>query len=299
MEDPQSPFTIQDARSVDMVGYLQSIGFEPVRIRGANHWYLSPLRTENDPSFKVDQRLNLWYDHGLGKGGTLIDFGMLYHGCTLREMLHLLSGNGVEPKGVFRQPSRTENDDAGIKVSSAHPIRSPSLLRYLEQRRIPQDIAAEFCVEVRYELNQKTYYGIGFRNDMGGYEIRNPYFKSGSSPKAISTVENGSDSVSVFEGFMDFLSFRAMFRGKPESNCDYLVLNSVSFFEKARPFMEKHASIRLYLDLDQSGKAHTLRALSLCSKYTDASAAYKGYKDLNEYWARDGDQRKKNIGRRI
>ncbi|MCH5684068.1 hypothetical protein LWM68_07155 [Niabella sp. W65] len=43
------------------------------------------------------------------------------------------------------------------------------------------DIADRYCREVRYELNGKVYYGIGFRNDLGGFEIRNPYFKASSS----------------------------------------------------------------------------------------------------------------------
>lgn len=58
-----------------------------------------------------------------------------------------------------------------------------------------------------YELDVKEYYGIGFKNDSGGYEIRNPYIKTSSAPKDIKTITNNAKEAVVFEGFFDFLSF--------------------------------------------------------------------------------------------
>jgi DNA primase len=63
------------------------LGYNPVKVTNADHWYRSPLREENEPSFKVNRKLNLWFDHGLGKGGNLIDFGILYNNCTASELL--------------------------------------------------------------------------------------------------------------------------------------------------------------------------------------------------------------------
>ncbi len=42
-------------------------------------------------------------------------------------------------------------------------LYSFSLLRYLEQRRIPIDLAEQFCREVKCELNGKEYFAIGFK----------------------------------------------------------------------------------------------------------------------------------------
>src|SRR5699024_594308 len=119
-------------------------------------------------------------------------------------------------------------------------LSSFTLLRYLEQRRIPAEIARQFCSQVRYELNDKIYYGIGFKNDSGGYEIRNPYFKASSSPKDITTIKSRAEEAIVFEGFTDFLSFKTIYKNQPVDKSDFVILNSVSFFEKARPFMEQH-----------------------------------------------------------
>ena len=64
---------------------------------------------------------------------------------------------------------------------------------------------------------------------------------------------------------------------------DFVILNSVSFFEKARLFMEKHISVRLYLDRDETGNKFSKYALAISNKYTDESDLYKHHKDFNNW----------------
>jgi DNA primase len=288
--------TLVQAKAIDMISYLSILGFKPSKIRGQDFWFFSPFRDERTPSFKVNQQLNCWYDHGIGKGGTLIDFGLHYYNCTLDELLQNLTGNFS-----LQQPT-IQQDDIGkqepkIKILKSIPLTSPSLLRYLGQRRIPIEIAQHYCCELRYTLNKNTYYGIGFKNDLGGFEIRTPYFKTSSSPKGITSFDNRSNEIIAFEGFIDFLSFKAMNKNLPESSQDFVILNSVSFFEKARPFMENHQSIRLYLDRDETGLSYTRRALSLSTKYSDESKLYSNYKDLNDWAMNFGKLEKRPISR--
>ena len=79
------------ARQIPIVEYLANNGIKPAYIKGTQYWYLSPIREENTPSFKVDTRLNAWYDHGSGEGGNLIDLGIRLHHCTVEELLARLS----------------------------------------------------------------------------------------------------------------------------------------------------------------------------------------------------------------
>ncbi|BBE20057.1 DNA primase [Aquipluma nitroreducens] len=275
--------SISEAKEMDMVNYLSALGHEPAKIRNNDYWYLSPLREEKTPSFKVNRKLNRWYDHGLGRGGNLIDFGIEYHHCTFGELLNKLSGNLSFQKPHAQMVKSVYEQEPKIKVLSDFELTSYALLGYLEQRHIPIEIAQKYCREIRYELNGKTYYGIGFKNDSGGWEIRNPYFKASSSPKDITTLKNGSDEAVVFEGFTDFLSFQFLQKNLPENSQDFVVLNSVSFFERARLFMEQHQLIRLYLDRDAAGLKYCRRALSMSTKYTDESKLYKKHKDLNDW----------------
>lgn len=292
--------SIEEARQTDMVDYLSKLGYEPTRIRGINYWYLSPLREERTPSFKVNRKLNRWYDHGLGKGGNIIDFAIAYNNCTIGEFLHLLSCNLSFQKPLIKQSDeQVESTESKIKILQEKSLSSFSLLRYLHKRRLPFDLAERFCKEVKYELNGKEYFGIGFKNNSGGYEIRNPYFKASSSPKDITTFNNGAKEATVFEGFTDFISFMAIHKNQPQIPTDFVILNSVSFFEKARPFLEEHECIRLYLDRDTTGQNCSRYALSLSNKYKDESGLYQHHNDLNDWLVNLGKSQKKSLEHKL
>jgi DNA primase len=82
------PTPLDQIRELDLVSYLASLGYQPEYVRRDNdYWYLSPLRNEGKASFKVNRELNRWYDHGLSEGGNLIDFGLAYFHCSVRELM--------------------------------------------------------------------------------------------------------------------------------------------------------------------------------------------------------------------
>jgi DNA primase len=291
--------SIAEAKEMDMVQYLSSLGHEPSKIRGNDYWYRSPLRQEKTPSFKVNRKLNRWYDHGLGKGGNIIDFGIQYYGCSVGEFLKKLDGNFSFQEPLKNIPKIENALEHPFKILKEMELSSYVLIHYLKQRKIPIEIATQYCREVHYELNAKNYYGIGFKNDSGGFEIRNPYFKASSSPKDITTVKNASDEVAVFEGFIDFLSFKSIGENEKNKTPDFVILNSLSLFEKARPFLESHRSINLYLDNDAAGKKVAREVLSHSKKYNDHSKLYQSYKDLNDWLIHIGKQQKKRLGNKL
>lgn len=77
----------EQANQIDLVDYLNTLGFNPQKIIRDDHWYLSPFRNEKHASFKINKNKNIWYDHGLGKGGTLVDFAMQFYCCNTSEAL--------------------------------------------------------------------------------------------------------------------------------------------------------------------------------------------------------------------
>jgi DNA primase len=290
--------TIREAKEMDMVSYLSRLGYEPQDKKGCNYWYISPLRDEKTPSFKVNSKMNRWYDWGEGRGGNLIDFGTLYHKCGVKEFLQKLASESfsVLPHQKPSQTISTDDEKSQIKVTSVRPIVSLPLLRYLQKRRIPQAIADQYCKEVNYQLNEKEYYAIGFKNDAGGYELRNEYIKGASSPKDITFVDNGSDDLVTFEGFFNFLSYRAMYDKQDVPLRNFLILNSTSFFEKSLPLMQRHSSVHLYLDNDKTGQKFTQQALDLGKeKFKDERALYQKYSDLNDMLMNIGQTQKSRL----
>jgi hypothetical protein len=239
--------TLIQAKQINLVNYLASLGHEPHKIRNEDFWYLSPLRNENTPSFKVNRKLNVWYDHGTGKGGTIIDFGINYFRCSVAEFLQLLDGTPISPvMGLAKENENRQTSDlnsASEKKESpvsktvivdVRELQNKKLLDYVRRRSIPAEIAKQLCREVDFSLNGRNYTAIGFQNNAGGYELRNENFKSSSSPKDITFIDTGAKSVTVFEGFFDYLSYKVMNPKADDPPSNFLILNSLAFFNKSR-----------------------------------------------------------------
>jgi len=295
----QPSLSCRQARQIDMADYLAQLGYHPQKIHGADHWYLSPFRQEKTPSFKVNRRLNMWYDHGEGRGGDLIDFGTLYHKCAVRELLDRLSqyrsgnslsfpppsfpGTSPPPRPSFAGEKK-DSPESKIVILDTRPLANHALVGYLEKRGIQMDVAQRSCREVDFLLYGKQQTVIGFPNRSGGYELRGEYFKGGSAPKDVSFFDNCTEQVIVFEGFFNYLSFQTINRNLNATLTNSLVLNSLSFLEKCRPLMEKHSQVFLALDRDNAGITQTKQALQWDrDKYIDRSDFYQGRKDLNEW----------------
>jgi hypothetical protein len=95
--------------------------------------------------------------------------------------------------------------------------------------------------------------------------------------------------------FFDFLSYQTIHQNEASFSPDFLILNSTSFFEKSRSFMEQYDCIHLYLDRDKTGQNCTQKAMESSPKYTDKSGLYKGYNDLNEWTQHIGKSQKKGF----
>jgi len=281
MEHRKQRLSCAEARAIDIVIFLAGLGYHPVKVRGNDHWYLSPLRKENTASFKVSTRINRWYDFGTGAGGSILDFGMAYYGCSLPEFMERLQGN-IALQPLPRQPHSAQKPaDKKIIVLDRYPLASANLLQYLEQRRIPIGLAKQYCSEVRFRVGHRSYRAIGFRNNAGGYELRNSWFKGSSSPKSFTTITGNRDTLGVFEGFFDFLSFLVLFPADA-AEMDFLILNGLSLFEKARSVIEQYPSVKLFLDNDAAGKNVSAYALSLGKSFLNQDYLYSDYHDLND-----------------
>jgi len=296
MDNRKKLLTIEQIKSIDLVDYLATLGFSPTHIRNEDYWYLSPLRKENTPSFKVQRKLNVWYDHGEGRGGNIVTFGMLYHSCTFPKLVEILSNadldNAILNAEHIKHPQITPPKEAihsAMVITAIKPISHYALVGYLKERRIPLHIAEKYCQEIHYLVDDRSYFGIGFQNDLGAYEVRNPYAKIAIPPKTIRSISNGGSTVYVFEGFFDFLSFLTVYPEDKNFPRDYLILNSISLFEKGHEFMEMHAFVKLFLDHDNAGKKWTSIAKNWGKKYEDESGLYAGYKDFNQWLTQFGN----------
>ncbi len=274
--------TIQAIKCLSIRAYLAERGLQPTKDNPRYGLYLSPLREERTPSFKVDYVQNLWYDFGLGEGGSIIDLVMRLERCDFAQAVRLL-GSGERTPMVIPLPLPVPPTVPALRLLSDMPLRHPTLVGYLSSRGIDPDMAFGYCREVHYAIKGREYFAVGFRNDAGGWELRSERFKGGVSPKHITTIDNRSDTVLAFEGFMDFLSYLSM---EKQLQTDAAVLNSVVNLPKAIPFLDRHATVHTFFDNDEAGCRATADLKRLCpnSSVIDRSHLYREHKDLNEYW---------------
>lgn len=278
--------SFSQAKQIPITEYLTGIGFEPSKIRGNDHWYFSPFRDERTPSFKVNTKFNVWYDHGSGEGGTLLDLGAKLHQCSLHEFLDkLASGNYGAQQFSFHR-NAFESTDRKLKVLNAVDLRNPDLIHYLESRGIKSHFVHEYCREVEFRIGPKSYVAVGFPNRSGGYELRNRWFKGSSSPKDVSFIDNGPSHICIVEGFIDFLSLLTLNQKKVIElplRSSFLILNSLSLLNKNLALLQSRADIRLFLDNDLAGREAKEQLTSKGISCRDASTLYAPYKDVNEF----------------
>ena len=287
--------TYKEANNISIKDYLNSLGIQPVTEKGSYGMYRSPLREDNTPSFKVDYNANLWCDYGTGEGGTLIDLVMKQNGCNAYGAICRLE-QGDTTSFSFHGKDLPERDTrrqaaSPIEIRKIQPLQNPALMRYLQERRISPGTAAPYVPEMYYRIGGKPYFALAFKNDSGGYELRNPRFK-GSTSKDITHIRQQGEpreKCLVFEGFMDYLSFLTLWM----KNCptmpdldrqDYVILNSTVNVPKAIDVLYPYERIHCMLDNDKAGYEAT-RAIELEYPYRvrDFSHNYRGYSDLNDY----------------
>lgn len=273
--------------------YLARRGILPRYERNGYGMYLSPLREERTPSFKVNYQKDLWYDFGISEGGTLLALIMRLERCSRSEAFEHLQHAAEGTVSIlaaricerYAVPTESPNSQSALRILSDVPLRHPALLGYLASHGIVPGIAAAYCREVRYQVRNRGFFAIDFRNDCGGWELRSERFKGSSSPKQITTIDHQSDRVIVFEGFMDFLSCLSMKHPAP-LGIDATVLNSVVNLPKALPFLERHPMIHAFLDNDEAGRRTLAELTRQCprSQVIDHAHLYRDYKDLNNFW---------------
>ena len=136
------------------------------------------MRNETKPSFSVNTEKNLWYDYGTGEGGDIFSLVRKLWSVDFHMAKEILRGK--EYKEMFYRPVDTQLERerpspfADIRVA---PLASSYFLDYCAKRCIDPEVAKAECRQVDYQLYGRMNSAIGFENDKGGWELRNPSTK--------------------------------------------------------------------------------------------------------------------------
>ena len=118
---------IPHCNRISIRDFLARRGIQPKYEHNGYGMYLSPLREERTPSFKVDYVQNLWYDFGLGEGGTLRTLVMRLERCDSREAIRRLqNGEKRDAGSVSLSPGVGERPAAGGPLPVLRPAAVPA-----------------------------------------------------------------------------------------------------------------------------------------------------------------------------
>ena len=289
------------AEMVTLEQILDKLGCKPARSSGHDLYYLSPLREERTASFHVHTLKNVWYDHGIGVGGGIIKFVQMY--LETQGVGHDEEDAKRWIKNMFGfapiiKPVKSldvPKDERKLIVTAVGEIERPALIRYLESRGLPLHIAQQYLkqINVYNRESNKSIYALGFKNEKGGYEIRNKYFKGSTKPKYLTFIRGAvpkPDEVHLFEGWPDYLTAIIHQRDGQKFKGDSIVLNSLANLKKATPYIKGYGYRTAYtwLHNDQAGKEATANLEEFFKTEEDLThkpmnAIYAPYKDMNAW----------------
>lgn len=266
-----------------IVEYLTQLGISPVCKKSSYALYHAPYRIDKNPSCIVYTNTNTFLDLSTRQKGDIIEMVKLMNCCDFKQAInHLINNTGAIPYSQnfsYHKPSQ-------LKVLDTRQICSLPLRKYLSERKIPFSIADRYCKEVRYVMGENIYYAIGFPNNKDGYELRSKNYKGCTNKHITTIIENGDrKDYMIFEGFFDFLSFKAIY---PAAAGNSIILNSVCNLSAVMKELESLQAEDIYVfgDTDDEGKKVFEK---IKERYGDGAIDMSyfynelGCKDLNEY----------------
>lgn len=269
----------KQANSIPIRQVLAHFSLFPSKENTRTGFYYAPDRKEKTPSLHVDFSRNTAFDFGTGRKYDVVSIVQMMRRCAVSEALDFLSGFECPPMPVDRNAPAL---NGGYSVTTIKPVEHPSLIAYLKARKL-WPVSSELS-EVHYKSGSKTYFGVGFKNDSGGYEFSNGLgFKRCLGTKDITTFLSGHKAVSIFEGWSDYLSYQVLTLVLKLDPTDSIILNSVSLVNRILNSCQPYERVELYLDNDPAGNRATQLILQACGQASDNRFWYRGYKDLNEF----------------
>ena len=261
---------------------LKSFSLFPSKENPKTAFYFALDREEKKPSLLVDFVKNKAFDFGTGKNYDVVSIVQTIKKCSVSEALKYLEQFSFSFENQRILPEqKLVNISKSYAIAQVKEIQHPALLEYLKSRKVENQ--TEFLNEIHYQIYDKNYFGIGFKNDSGGFEIRNAYSKICLGKKDITSIKNGCKDLRIFEGFFDFLSFKNVEKFLEKQPSDCIILNSVSVVNKIKNEIGKYGNIELYFDNDEAGNRAVQMIKSKNGKAQDCRILYSDFKDLNDW----------------
>jgi hypothetical protein len=314
-------------RGADIRDVIESTGAQAVRSNHAKgeFTYHAPYREDSTPSLMINVNSQSFCDYGMtGAHGDVIQLTRLIlgHGDAnnmpffeaVKWLERRAGGSTITPEAIKplqreKKPIRDPLQVGRFTLASVKPVNNkthPNNLDYIhETRKIGLKVASRYLWIVGYKDNEAAFddqlrgmrYGIGWKNDSDGYDVRAPKrdskFKMVLGPKDVTTIQGslGATTGHVFESMFDFLSSLEL-TGRTEPTGPTIILNSGAMATRAaevintRPELQSVQNWHVWQQNDDEGERSTVAfAEALGDSYTVGTLNHywQDHKDLNAF----------------
>lgn len=190
---------------------------------------------KEEPSISLNE-LGYWYDWKTKEKGSIIEAIMKFeHYKNWLEAALYLKGE----MNLFKSAEQEAKNEKKQILEEGKVVFKNYTQYYEKAYDIAPDLVKRHFKQVKYELpNGKVCYGVGMKNNSGGYELTNGKFVSKVGKQDITTLsyDNENKNVLIFNFTEDYLQYLSI-QGVDRTREDVIILNGAEQIEKAKQLL--------------------------------------------------------------
>lgn len=257
---------------------------------GSELYYKKP--DQRTGSISVNLKTQLWYDHQNEKGGDIFNAVDYFEGINnFKDKINHLENNkiGISNLVIDSKIDKGRKSTNSIITKVNETIKKKALISYLKNDRgLNVNDVKGIYKEVHYKNEKGTFYALGIQDPkLKGWSMRSSIFKGKIGKMKPIWFKVGNDvnpnKVKVFEGGMDFVSYRKM--NTKHDNYWACVSNNLPSKDLVKSILEKGKNVELYMDNSFYGQKKTIDLINEFGdkgKIVSKSHEYSKFEDLND-----------------
>lgn len=313
------PDIITKAKQVDLLTYLATCEPHELVQESRIQWC-----TKTHDSLKISNGFWNWCSVGIG-GKNAVDFMEKVRNIPYPESAKIVAERmSMKTPIVIKTPEKTEEKHLILPEKNANAEKAK---QYLKQRGIDEEIITK-CIEKHLIYEEKRYHNVVFvgYDETGNAKYAGCRATNESKFKNDATgsskdysfrleTEEKTDTIYIFEGAIDLLSFATFFKLYGQNWEEKTMISLAGVYQPAKiieqskvpiaiqKYLDKHPEIKkivLCLDSDNAGR-NASKALQtvLGNKYEIIDKPPKNAKDYNEYLCKILGMKKQENCRKI
>jgi hypothetical protein len=276
---------IEHVKTINLITYLEMLGYKPEYKYGDRAMFLSPLRAENHPSFWVSKYNGSWRwkDWGTEEQGDIIKFVEIYHGVGFLDSVRMLLEEDYPTAPVIGNENRNEDiEETRLKkVSWIRKFYSDNALllddkniqrirNYFQNKRVSY-YPSMGCI-CYYSFRDKRYFigiPIPFTEKIRGIECRE---LAGDGKKTLGcktlwVLKRDLSRILVAESILDALAGEIILNDNKITLCS---TNGICNMEKIGKMVEQYGPKEIFfaLDNDEPGQKAQEKGIEIVKSFS-------------------------------